>query len=149
MFGIPSPDGNFRQSGSVRVGLTVAYVMFALAGCAILVSPNALDTYGSVSTIFAGFMLVGGTVAAGGACTKRWAGEFTGLPLLTSAFVAFGVSVYAALADIAPYLALSAFLFLWGVAAFALARWRVTIASFRLVRSLAEHEKSWEDDDER
>lgn len=142
----PSLDGNARQSGSVRVGLTAAYTMFALAGLALLVSPNALDTYGRTSTIFAGFMLLGGAGAAGGVGTKRWVGEFTGLPLLISAFVAFGTSVYGTLVDFAPYGALSASLFLWGVAAFAFARWRVAIASFRLVRSLAQHEHAREDE---
>lgn len=140
MFRIATKDGS-RQSGSVRLGLTVAYVLFALSGCAILVSPNAVAVYGGVSTAFAVFMVVGGSTSAAGTYTRRWIGEFTGLPLLASAFAAYGVSTYAVNANTLPYVALANALFLWGVTAFALARWRVSLAAFRLVLGLAHREK--------
>lgn len=131
MYRIADEQGT-RQSSYVRAALAVAYGLFALAGVLLALS-EVPDDLGIETVAFAGFLTLGGLLSSVGTLRARWAGEFTGLPLLASAMLAFAVEllrgpempVLLAVAHSTLILALLS------------ARWRVALSSYRFVHRVA------------
>lgn len=71
----------------------VSYLMFALSGALSFVNGETFSIHGVPGVLMSCFLLIGGLLAAIGAATNRWAGEFTGLPMLTSSFAVFSLLV--------------------------------------------------------
>lgn len=99
----------------------------------MLVSPVARSAYGPEGMVMSIFIVVGASMSAYGAAYERWTGEFSGLPLLIAALPVLGLLTARGLWDISPWLAMGHVLMLFGVAAYATARFRVVWAVYKMV----------------
>lgn len=79
-----------NDRATLRVFRSIGYTTIAYAGLAIVLDPKFPFWY----VVMGWFLVVGGTLAATGASFGRWAGEYTGLPLLASAFLSFAVLTF-------------------------------------------------------
>lgn len=138
MYRIMAPDDSVAQPHYLRFVLATAYAMFSTAGVLLVLSPIVATAYGLPVYIYSSFLALGGLLAMLGAVTRCWTGEFTGLPLLISAFGAFGVEIVAHEFHAAPGLAIANFLFFAGTSVLLSVRWRTSIAAYRLARHVAE-----------
>lgn len=139
MHRIVAPNGGARQSRFLRWSLAAAYSLFCASGVLLLLSPVMVEVYGRPGYVYSGFMALGGLTAALGTITLRWIGEFTGLPLLASAFAAYAVEVLNLSYAEAPYVSLANAAFLLGMVGLMFARWRVALAAYQLARRVAEN----------
>lgn len=139
MHRITTPDGHWRQSQFLRVARTVAYTCIGLAGALTLMSDFVLLTYGFLGNAMAWFLLVGGAVAASGAASVRWYGEFVGLPLLSSAFCVLGILVWRGGHEATPFIATANMLLLGAFGILLATRWRVVLAVFRIAETHTPH----------
>lgn len=118
-----------------RATRVAGYVLLAITGALAMVwpSPTVAAVTGPLVFVWAGFLVVGGAVAAWGAATDRWLGEYTGLPLL------FVVCVIYALIVLVPgrLPSLTAAALLLGVAAVLGARWQDVAALRRALDDAA------------
>jgi hypothetical protein len=130
-------DGTHRESKWLRFARSTAYVLCMAGGLLLLASPLLGAAYGSIAEIMAWFLAVGGACAAIGSALKLWWGEFVGLPLLGSAFGVFGVLVWNASHETAPYLAAGNMCILLAFAVFMSARWRILLAIYAVVVNVA------------
>lgn len=140
MHRIVMPDGTTRQSMYLRVSLAAAYLLLTFAGVGLLMSPAVGQVYGDHAHWYSAFMVTGGALAAVGTITMRWAGEFTGLPLLGSALAAFSVEILWHSYEAAPWLASANTAFFAATALVMTARWRVSLASYRLAHAVSQME---------
>lgn len=136
MHRITMPDGSMRESRFLRVGRTIAYLLITLAGFLLLISELLPPFYGTVGVIMAWFLLIGGSLSAIGAGTKRWVGEFVGLPLLAPAFAVFGILVWRTSVDVAPLIAAANLSLLTAIGLIMVIRWRVVLAIQRFATAL-------------
>lgn len=69
------------------------YLMMAAGGgtAFAIPAPSIQAATGWVVYLWAAFLLAGGALCAYGAVTDRWIGEYTGLPLISSAFGVYAV----------------------------------------------------------
>lgn len=141
MFWIALPDGSIDRSWTLRLSLAAAYLLMGAAGFFLLLSPMFRDIYQWRIEIMAWFLLTGGFLGLIGTVTRRWFGEFTGLPLLSSAFAVFGLVTMGEQYDIAPKLALANAFLLWSVSAMLVARWRVSFAYYRMAMALGSDDE--------
>lgn len=141
MHRIITTTGVTRQSRFLRIVLALAYVSASLAGLLLYLSPEITLAYCGVPHWFAAFMAVGGLLAALGTVTMRWIGEYTGLPLLVPALLAFAIEVVTH-GEGAPRLAWANALILTSIALILAARWRVSAASARFAHAAARAEKA-------
>jgi hypothetical protein len=135
MHRINTPDGRWRQSKFLRVMRSLAYTLIGLGGFLLAVSPLVEAAYGALGQIMAWFLWWGGLIAASGAATVRWYGEFVGLPLIGPAFAILGILIWRSGYAAAPYIATANLLLLLAFSVLILVRWRVVLAVFRI----AEH----------
>lgn len=140
MHRIITPSGITRQSRFLRVTLAGSYLSMSLAGLLLYLSPMVAVVYGGISHWFAAFMAVGGLLAALGTVTMRWVGEYTGLPLLVPALLAFTLEVVTH-GEGAQRLAWANALILTSIALILTARWRVSAASARFTHAAARAER--------
>jgi len=79
----------------VRVVLGLQYAGLAIAGTSMLMSPSVLleSTMGTIIYTWAAFLVLGGTLCLLGTLTRMWIGEFTGLTLLMTANLVWGVAL--------------------------------------------------------
>ena len=126
------PNGKFRESRTLRWLRTIAYGLIGIAGVLLIVSPVFRQTTGLLPGLMAGFLAVGGTACCYGCVTHRWVGEFTGLPLLASSFVVFGILSFRDAIHVAPYIAFANLSLLTGFAIVMMARWRVVLAVYQI-----------------
>lgn len=138
MHRITLPDGTTRQSSMLRWSRVSAYTMFGTAGGLFLASDVLQIAYGITAVWMAAFIALGGLLCAVGAASCRWPGEFCGLPLLGTGFAVLGLEVYRAGYDTIPWLASGNLALFLGLAAMIAARWRATLAVYRLARAVAQ-----------
>ena len=71
----------------------IGYLMMAAGGATAFAipAPSIQAATGWVVYLWAAFLLAGGSLCAYGALTDRWIGEYTGLPLISSAFGVYAV----------------------------------------------------------
>lgn len=122
---------NARPSVPMRVLRSVAYGCIGTAGVLLLVSPVFMSDATGLAIGMTWFLLVGGILSCLGAATVRWVGEFTGLPLLTVAFIVFGAITYRQNVEGAPYLAGANLALLSGIGLLFFARWVHVYSVFR------------------
>ena len=132
MHRIPDPNGTYVQSELLRWLRTVAYLFMSASGVLLIVSPLTYVVYGVFGEAMSWFLVLGGLLASYGSWTHRWFGEFTGIPLLASAFATFGILVSRGSFLDAPYIALSNLFVLMGFSVVMAARWWVVFAVFRV-----------------
>jgi hypothetical protein len=132
MYRVRQADGTLRRDVKIKVLRIAAYFLMALAGVLLLWSPILRDDLGWLGVAMAGFLAVGGVFALSGAVTERWAGEFIGLPLLSSSFAVFGIISTAGSLAQAPLIALANLSLLLAVTSGLLARWREVKAIYRV-----------------
>lgn len=125
-------DGAYRQSQSLRWLRTVAYLLLATAGVLFIASPLFRSLSGTIAEVMAWFLVGGGVLSAIGSASTRWFGEFTGLPLLGTAFLVFGLVSLRDGWEATPYIAVGRFCLLSGVAVVMAARWRTVFAIYRI-----------------
>lgn len=81
--------------GIGRVARVLAYALMAGAGIVLFIIGDEVFPIMSAAfltwTFMCLFLAVGGAASALGQATKRWTGEFIGLPLVGSALIVFGV----------------------------------------------------------
>lgn len=118
---------------------TVAYVFIGAAGLLLILSPILTDTYTWIAEIMAWFLVVGGFLSFIGSLSKRWWGEFMGIPLLGSSFAVFALISTKDSFEFAPYLAAANFSLLMGISLALTARWREVWLSYRLAMRLTQH----------
>lgn len=137
---IITTDGSYRQSKFLRTMRSVSYVLFALAGAALLLSDILIDYYGLTSQVMAWFLLFGGLSSASGSLSRMWVGEFIGLPLLSTALLVLGIEVWAGGNRSAPFIEWGNLLILAGMAALVTARWWMVVHVYRAARAITEIE---------
>ena len=123
-----------RTDKTVRLARLVAYALMVLAACTLpiqidLLSRQIIEWIWLVMTVWMG---LGGLLSLIGTVSKRWTGEFVGLPLLFTAFLGFGVlqaRVSGWTLAAAPSTAL-----LWSLALLLYARWRDTLRYYRVAQ---------------
>lgn len=73
---------------SRRAVRVAGYAMMTAAGGVAFAIPvsSIRDETGWLVYLWAGFLLLGGSLCTAGAATDRWIGELAGLPLISSAF---------------------------------------------------------------
>lgn len=129
MHRIVLPDGTTRQSELLRWARVFGYGCIGLSGLLLLASQvfqSGLDN------ALASFLLVGGFSAASGSVSRRWAGEFLGLPLAAAGMVSLGVISWEAQHEMIPMLAAANLAILTGFALLLLGRWRQVLTVYRL-----------------
>lgn len=132
MYSVRGSEGNDKQSRTIRGALAFSYFLMAAGGAMLLVSP-IWKAEGLTATCMAAFLLVGGALALFGAITHKWVGEFTGLPLLISAFGVFAILNFTQGGfDAAPWLVTANGCILVSVSCLIVARWRVSVSFYRL-----------------
>lgn len=117
----------------MRVISAVAYLLIVLAGIVLALTlgdiPGIMEWLWLVMCVWLG---LGGLAATVGQLTRRWTGEFVGLPLLASSLVGFGF-LQGNLSDwhitVIPSVSL-----LWAFGLIVLARWRDVDALYRSAR---------------
>lgn len=89
----------------IRIVLAIQYAGLAIAGTAMLMAPSALlqTAMGTIIYIWAAFLVLGGTLCLIGTITRLWIGEFTGLTLLMTANLVWGVALIRAGDNSAKY----------------------------------------------
>lgn len=115
-----SPD---KSSALMRVARTIAYMCIGTAGLLLILSPVFATTSTPLSLTMTWFMMIGGYLSMLGAATNRWAGEFSGIPLLIASFSVFGFITFRENRPDAPYIAAANLSLLNGLALLFLARW--------------------------
>jgi hypothetical protein len=108
------------------------------SGGLLIYSDLLILVYGPLGEVMAWFMLLGGLFSALGSLTFRWAGEFTGLPLLGSAFCVFGILVWRVNHEQAPLIAAANLCLLLSIGVVMGARWRVVFAVYHLASALGK-----------
>ena len=132
MYRVTLPDGTRRRDKWLKVWRVTAYALMALAGLLLLFSPLLAEELGYIAVAMSGFLLVGGLSSMIGAITERWAGEFMGIPLLSSSFAVFGIISTIGAINEAPFVAGANFCLLIAVSATLFARWREVKAVYRM-----------------
>lgn len=138
MHRIVTPAGQARQSRYIRWAGTTAYVLFAAAGALLLVSSLIPETYGLAGVVMCWFIVVGGSVAAGGTAMRWWVGEFIGTPMLSVGFATFGLLIWLNSHDTAEWVAYGNLALLLGLSGILTIRFRMVLAVYRFVHLLAE-----------
>lgn len=138
MHRIMLPDGSHRQSVFLRWVRSLAYVLMATAGVLLVLSNLMHVYYGPLGEAMSWFLIVGGILSAVGAATNRWAGEFSGLPLLAPAFAVFGVLVWRTSNISTPFIAAANLSLLMAIAFVMMSRWRVVFAVYKLAHHLGD-----------
>lgn len=133
------PEGLEVDDVWLRWTRTVAYLLIGAAGVLLILSPILTDVYTWVAEVMAWFLVVGGLLCFIGSITKRWWGEFMGVPLLGSSFAVFAVISTKDSFEFAPYLAAANFFLLIGISLALMSRWREVWLSYRLAMRLAQH----------
>ncbi|WP_431728251.1 hypothetical protein [Verrucosispora sp. TAA-831] len=105
-----------------RWSRVAGYAMMAAAGigAALYPTPSVQEATGPLVYLWAGFLVLGGVLAAAGAITDRWIGEHLGLPLLCAAHGVYAVVLASALAPASVVASLA----LGGFALLLAGRWR-------------------------
>jgi hypothetical protein len=132
MYRVRQADGSFRRDVKVKLLRVTAYFLMFVSGGLLLMSPVLMQGFGPIGVVMAGFLVVGGFMSTLGAASERWAGEFIGLPLLSSSFAVFGIISTAGTLTAAPLLAFANLCLLLAVTSSLLARWREVKAVYRL-----------------
>lgn len=140
MFRVTLPDGSRVPDHWLRVWRTTAYFLMTVAGVLLVFSPVMWRELGIIALIMSIFLMVGGFMAFLGAITERWAGEFMGIPLLSSSFFVFGLITSVSNLESAPFIAGANFALLVAVAATLLARWREVKAIYHVSHLLARED---------
>jgi len=125
---------------------TVAYFLIGAAGVLLILSPILTDVYTAVAEVMAWFLVVGGALSFIGSLSKRWWGEFMGIPLLGSSFAVFALISTKDSFEVAPYIAAANFSLLLGISLALTARWREVWLSYRLAMRLAQHAEEISDE---
>lgn len=136
--------GLTRQSLYLRAALTLAYLCFATSGVLLLVTPEVTVAYDGWGPVLSAFMALGSVLASGGSLTRRWVGEFTGLPLLASAFAVFGIGTVYQAWEVSRLIAAANGLLFAGMVLVMTARWRVALASYRFAHAVALRDRRTE-----
>lgn len=118
---------------------SAGYLLITLAGILLIRSPVLTDAYTEVAEIMAWFLTVGGALSFIGSISKRWWGEFTGIPLLASSFAVFAFISTKDTYEVAPYIAAANFFLLIAISLAFTARWREVWLSYRLALHMAKH----------
>ena len=129
MHRIVYPDGSFRQSKVLGVARMFGYACVGTAGFLLLLSQVF---HSGFANALAGFLLVGGLTSSLGAVTRRWVGEFVGLPLVVAGLMSLGVISWSAQSDFAMLLATANLLLLTGFSTLLVGRWRSVLAVYRM-----------------
>lgn len=116
-----------KSSPFMRISLTFAYACIGTSGLLLVLSPVFATVNTPLALTMVWFLLVGGYLGMLGAASNRWAGEFTGLPLLIAAFSVFGFITKHENAG-TPYIAWANLFLLNGLALVILARWAYVYA---------------------
>lgn len=79
----------------VRIALGLQYTGLATAGTLMLLEPSTLlrNTMGTVIYMWAAFLVAGGTLCLLGTVTRLWIGEFSGIVLLITANLIWGIAL--------------------------------------------------------
>lgn len=117
-----------------RWGRTFAYLAIGLSGTFILF----LDIFGTYYKTMGLWCLVGGVCCALGSASGRWAGEYTGLPLIGSAMFAFAVLTYRDTWEVAQWVSVPSILLLAAYGVLLTARWIDVAAVRRAARGYAD-----------
>lgn len=141
MHRVPRLDGGTSQSEFVRWALASAYLMFAAAGLLFAVSRNVPEVYGASGVWMAFLLTAGGLVSALGSATRHWAGEFIGGPAVATALMVLGLEAWLVSHGAQPFVAFANLGLLFGTATVVLARWRVTLAVYRMAHADALRRK--------
>ena len=129
---MPTLEGSSKPSMFLRVVRSIAYLLIAVAGFLLLLSPVFATGNDIISIVMTWFLLVGGAFSAIGSAAGRWAGEFTGLPLLCIAFAVFGLLTFREGYPQTPYIAWANLSLLVGLSLMFVARWRYVFSVFRV-----------------
>lgn len=135
-------EGSSEPSMFLRVARTLAYICIGTAGLLLLLSPVFRADSNLVTLAMTWFFLVGGGLAATGAGTGRWFGEFTGLPLITVSFAVFGILTWRANVGAAPFIAWANLMLLVGLSLMFLARWRYVFSVVQAALNLSPGRRS-------
>jgi hypothetical protein len=126
------------KSTSIRWVRAVAYTLIALGGLLMLLSPLLWSLFGEAGVAMCVFLIVGGALAAFGAYTRRWWGEFTGLPLLAPAFIILGFLTWESSREAVPFFAAANLCLISAFGGLLFTRWRVVLAIYRVADRLAD-----------
>lgn len=146
MYSMPEPDSKVHTDPWLKWFRVLAYTSMGAAGGLLLLSPVLTTVYTRTAEVMSGFLLVGGVLAAIGAIREEWWGEFTGLPLLGSSFLVFGVLSWRGTLDTYPFIAWSNLLLLIGVSLAMTSRWRDARNIYRVANFAAKKEKQRRDE---
>ena len=137
MHRIVEHDGSYRQSQFMRIVASLSYLLFTASGILLVLSAKLALIYGTTAEVMAWFMAVGGVACSWGSISRRWVGEFVGLPLLGTAMMVLGLLIWMTSAAHAPFIALGNAFLLFAVAGIMLTRWRLVLAIYRAARHTA------------
>lgn len=121
-------NGKYRHSRLLCVLQTLGYLSLAVSGFLIVISPAF---HSLASDIVAAFLMIGGLSAMMGSVTRRWLGEFVGLPLTAAALGVLGIYSWRSSIDTVPYIAWANLILFISYGALILARWRMVLAIYR------------------
>ena len=117
-----------RRYGVRRVGRVLMYFSLVVSGCVATIYPSQLVQYQTNPTIgvfWSVCMTVSSAICLYGSVTDRWIGEYTGIPLLSTTMIFYGLIALKSAGHDGYSGALFAYGFLILAFAFGLfARWR-------------------------
>lgn len=137
----------------VRFARAFGYATTGVAGLLLLYGPGAT----LLSIVMSWFLIIGSLCSSIGAVTRRWSGEFIGIPLTATALISMGLIAlsntrngYTPTRLTMPvgseeqftFLGWGVFLFFLGYALLLVARWRVVLSVCRVVMWLEDHDES-------
>jgi hypothetical protein len=141
MHRVTLPDGTRVEDRWVKWLRVFAYLLIALAGIFLLISPFITEIYTKTAEVMAWFLIVGGALSCFGATTERWWGEYMGTPLLMSALSVFAFISFAGTFDVAPFIALGNTCLLAAVVLGLASRWRHSRVVYLLAVHLSDHDE--------
>lgn len=119
------------DEGFFRTTRGIGYAALSLGGVMLVILP----TFPILYTLMGWFLAFGGLLSALGSATGRWAGEYVGLPLLSSAMFSFAILTWR---DNGWPMGGPSIMLLVAYGVFMFARWWDVRAIGRLAREMAD-----------